>query len=160
MNAAVLKSMFVSLFIALSFATTSAAATDSIEWSYEPNLASVKMGSSVAVCDVNGDGYEDLFVAAANFTNGQNSEGKIFGFYGSASGLPSSPSWSFEANVGEAMIGDLACGGLVDDDNYEDLIVSGPFFDDGTDAGKVWLFFGSAAGLSGIAWTYDIGSTS
>ena len=46
-------------------------------YAYEPDTASEKLGSSSAICDVNGDGYMDIVVGAAT---------KIKVFHGVAAG--------------------------------------------------------------------------
>ena len=54
-----------------------------MDWS---NQAGSSFGISVATAgDVNGDGFSDVLVGACLFDNGQNDEGKVFAYYGSAS---------------------------------------------------------------------------
>jgi hypothetical protein len=52
-------------------------------WVGEGNLASAYFGTAVASAgDVNGDGFPDLLIGAAGFTNGEIGEGRTFMFYG------------------------------------------------------------------------------
>ena len=55
--------------------------------------------------DVNGDGYDDLLVGAEQYDNGQVDEGRVYLFYGSATGLSPTPNWSAESNVAGAKFG-------------------------------------------------------
>jgi hypothetical protein len=78
---------------------------------------------------------------------------KIFVFHGSAAGLPPAPSSSFvstDLNEGRPA---LAVGaGDVNGDGFDDVLVGAPGANGGT--GKVYLHFGSAAGLHAVPdWT-------
>ncbi len=62
--------------------------SSSPNWSFESDQAGAESGISVSTAgDVNGDGYSDVIVGAKSFDNGQNNEGKVFVFNGSAAGL-------------------------------------------------------------------------
>ena len=64
-------------------------------WTYEFNQANTQFGYSVASAgDVNGDNYDDIIVGAAFYDNGQANEGGAFLFFGSGSGISSSPDWN------------------------------------------------------------------
>ena len=64
--------------------------------------------------------------------------------------LSTSPSWSAESNQAGAQFGfSAATAGDVNGDGYSDVIVGAPYYDNGqTDAGKSYVFYGSATGLS------------
>ncbi len=64
--------------------------------------------------------------------------------------LSTSPSWSAESNQAGAQFGfSVSTAGDVNGDGYSDVIVGAPYFDNGqTDAGKTYVFHGSATGLS------------
>ncbi len=113
--------------------------------------AGARSGYSVGTAgDVNGDGFADVIVGAVLYTNGESSEGRAIVFMGSASGIPTQPSWTFEGNQVDADLGlSVGTAGDVDGDGYGDVIVGAPFYDaaDNND-GAAFLFRGSPAGLS------------
>src|SRR5207247_615774 len=79
---------------------------DSPCWTAESNQASAYFGYSVATAgDVNGDGYSDVVIGAYLYDNGQTNEGRIFRYDGSASGLPSVPSWTAESDQASSNLG-------------------------------------------------------
>jgi photosystem II stability/assembly factor-like uncharacterized protein len=72
--------------------------------------------------------------------------------------LSTSPSWSAESDQSGAQFGfSVSTAGDVNGDGYSDVIVGAPYFDNGvTDAGKTFVFYGSATGLSVSAnWTSE-----
>ncbi len=119
-------------------------------WSGESNQPGARFGCSVASAgDVNGDGYSDVIVTAAFYDNGQTDEGRVYVYYGSANGLSDSANWTAETNQNFAYLYSAACAGDVNGDGYSDVIVGSQNYDNGqTDEGRVFVYFGSAAGLS------------
>jgi hypothetical protein len=120
-------------------------------WISESDTATSNFGWSVATAgDVNGDGYSDVIIGAPNFENGQNNEGKVYVFHGSASGLSLTPNWTIQKDQADAHLGSsVSTAGDVNNDGYSDIIFSAPDLDDGeTDEGKVFLHYGSSSGLS------------
>jgi len=101
--------------------------------------------------DINHDHYEDILVAAPRLT------GKVFLYPGSSRGPSEFPVWSSSGdNQGGAAFG-LGLAPLdVNGDRFRDLAI-GAYFQDTpghTDAGKTFLFLGSAFGISKKpAWT-------
>jgi hypothetical protein len=69
-------------------------------------------------------------------------------FLGSASGLASTPVWSFEHNQGEAQLGICAeTAGDVNNDGYDDIVVGSNFYDGvRTRDGGAWVFLGTDTG--------------
>lgn len=70
--------------------------------------------------------------------------------------LLSNAAWSAESNQARAYFGDsVGNAGDVNNDGFEDVLVGAPYFDTPTaDAGRAYLYLGSAAGLSlTAAWT-------
>ena len=114
-------------------------------------------GSTVSSAgDVNGDGYDDAIVGAYGNNNGGNDIGKAYVYLGSAAGLSMTASWTMAGEAaGDYLGSSVASAGDVNDDGYDDVIVGAPNNNDGgNDAGKAYLYLGSAAGLSTSAsWT-------
>ena len=125
----------------------------------EPNVADAFFGDSVGTAgDVNGDGFADVIVGAYRYSNDLYREGGAFVYYGSAAGIPGTPSWTAEGDQYECSFGiSVATAGDVDGDGYTDIIVGSSGYETtGTDRGRLWLFKGSASGLAATAaWTYD-----
>jgi len=113
------------------------------------------LGSSVASAgDVNGDGYDDVIVAANGYSDGESFEGAAFVFLGSASGVsdgsPASAHASFEGDQVDARLSDASCAGDVNGDGFSDVILGAEYYDIGHEQeGAAFLFLGSANGLAG-----------
>jgi hypothetical protein len=112
--------------------------------------------------DVNGDGYDDVIVGAPLYEwdnpHGLIQDGRAFVYHGSALGLSLEPDWITAGNQSNANYGhSVRTAGDVNSDGYDDVIVSANEFDNGeTDEGRVFVFHGSASGLSPEPdWTYE-----
>ncbi|MBK7305565.1 MAG: FG-GAP repeat protein [Chitinophagaceae bacterium] len=118
----------------------------------ESDQAFIQMGYSVASAgDVNGDGYSDVIVGAALYSNGQTSEGAFYIYHGSASGLNSTPASFVESNLtGSCRLGfSVACAGDVNGDAYSDVIVGANGYTIGqSNEGAFYIFHGSSTGIS------------
>ena len=119
-------------------------------------------GFSVSTAgDVNGDGYSDVVVGAHVYDNGQTNEGRAYLDLGSATGLSSTPAWTTESNQAEARYGvSVSTAGDVNGDGYDDVVVGAQNWDTTSpkkdDAGKAYLYLGSADGLSTTpSWTFE-----
>ncbi|MDP4175002.1 MAG: FG-GAP-like repeat-containing protein [Bacteroidota bacterium] len=128
-------------------------------WRVESNQGDAYMGISVASAgDVNGDGYSDVIIGAYAYDNPDHDEGKVYVYYGSASGLLTTPAWTQEGNQADCYFGNsVACAGDVNGDGFSDVIVGAYVYDNGeTDEGKAFLYYGSASGLSQTPnWTAE-----
>jgi hypothetical protein len=120
------------------------------DWIAENDLSGTFFGASVASAgDVNGDGYDDVIVGAPYYNNGQNMEGGAYVFYGSATGLLPVSAWMFESNLAECELGwSVASAGDVNKDGYDDVLVASEYCGVVDREGRVYLFLGSATGLS------------
>lgn len=114
-----------------------------------------RFGFSLAVGDLDDDGYDDLVVGVPYEDSGAMDDGMIAVMYGTSSGLlPAHTEAITQLSAGEIKeSGDrfgysLAVGDL-DDDGVSDLVVGMPWEDhDGaTDNGAFAAFFGSTSGL-------------
>ncbi len=121
-------------------------------WFFELNQDTTDVGMDLQIGkgDINGDGYNDVFFTFPGYDNGQIDEGRVFGFYGSLSGLNTTPSWGVESNIADAYLGRVSVVGDVNGDNYDDLLVGG------VHSGRIDLYFGSASGLKTTSdWFYE-----
>ena len=71
-------------------------------------------------------------------------------FKGSASGLETSPSSTVLGQDDNDYFGqNVLTGRDINDDGHDDIVVTAPYRDsNGTDSGSLYVFFGSAAGIS------------
>jgi hypothetical protein len=107
---------------------------------------------------VNGDGFSDVVIGAWRYSNGQNQEGAVFVYHGSASGLATTPAWSVESNDVDGYMGySVGTAGDVNADGFDDVIISHYYFDNGElNEGRALVYHGSATGLGGSpAWTTE-----
>jgi hypothetical protein len=130
-------------------------------WTAESNQDNSGFGISVASAgDVNGDGFSDVLVGADLYDNGQGNEGRVFIYYGTPSGLPTSPSATVESNQADSEFGiSVAGAGDVNGDGFSDVIIGADAYDQAHfDEGRVYVYFGSAGGLvTGSPWFADGG---
>ncbi|MCF0063966.1 FG-GAP-like repeat-containing protein [Dyadobacter chenwenxiniae] len=114
----------------------------------EMNQPEALFGSFISSAgDLNGDGYGDVAIAAFYYDSGQTSEGAVFIFHGSAAGLDVVPNQILESNQEYASMGSTSSAGDINGDGYGDLIVGMPLFG-GNDAGAVFIYTGSPAGIN------------
>lgn len=111
-------------------------------------VAGEAFGNAVApVGDVNGDGYEDLFIAA--YANNL-STGAGYVFPGSATGIAATPSTTVTGPAMASQFGYAVAGaGDVNGDGFADVIVGAPGLESSTGAFSV--FHGGSGGLATVA---------
>ncbi|MBI3099422.1 MAG: FG-GAP repeat protein, partial [Planctomycetes bacterium] len=128
-------------------------------WTAESDLAGAWFGQSVSTAgDVNGDGYSDVIIGAPYLDNGQADEGRAYVYLGAGSGLASTPVWTAESDQANARFAlSVSTAGDVNGDGYGDVIVGAVLFDNGqTDEGRVYVYHGSATGVTSVAnWTAE-----
>jgi hypothetical protein len=128
-------------------------ATPSVTLNNPAAQALGNFGISVASAgDVNGDGYADVVVGAHMQDNGAGNEGNAFVYYGSAAGIPATPSATLDnpLNQPDGNFGiSVASAGDVNGDGLADLIVGASMQNNGaTDEGTAYLFYGATGGIS------------
>ena len=131
----------------------SASGLSNVNWSTESNQVSAWFGYSVSSAgDVNGDGYSDVIIGSPFYDNGENDEGRVYVFHGSASGLSLSVNWTNDINNVGANYGySVSTAGDVNADGYSDVIIGAPFYSNGqTYEGAVIVYNGSSTGLSAV----------
>jgi hypothetical protein len=133
---------------------------DAPVWTKEINQDFAQFGYSVSTAgDVNGDGLSDIIVGANLLDNGQADEGGAFVYHGSVDAPSQTANWTVDSDQAGAWL--TAAGGGVGDvngDGYQDVMVAAGKYDTATlaDAGKAWLYNGSASGLEDTAsWSAE-----
>ncbi len=129
----------------------------SANWTFDGAQADANLGLAVGPAgDVNGDGYDDIVVGAPFYDAGELTDaGRALVFCGSATGLSPSASWTVDGTqAGESVGGyQVATVGDVNKDGYDDVGIGAYMWDNGaiTNAGKAFVYMGSATGLCGAA---------
>lgn len=114
-------------------------------------IANDKIGISVSLGDITGDGFADLAVGA---TGTSGNKGKVYLFYSSgASGISAANVSAANTNIlgtnANDTFGFTISLGDMNGDGYADLAASANSFPGGSNAGIVYLFYSS--GASGIS---------
>lgn len=116
--------------------------------------ADARFGASVALLDLNGDGYSDAVAGAPYHDDPASAEGAAFVFYGSPAGLPTAPDLYLPnpRDDGGAWMGDcVAAAGDLNGDGFADLAVGALFANNPeNDEGNVFVYFGGPAGVANM----------
>ncbi len=129
------------------------------DWTWDPDWRNTWFGTMAGGAgDVNGDGYDDVFVTDMEYSHGESTEGLVLVFHGGPDGPAPEPSWSWEENRAHVCVGySAAAAGDVNGDGYDDLVVSGAgnwYVTVQPDMQVVHVFHGSPGGLGDQpAWT-------
>ena len=119
-------------------------------WTAESNQVGSEFGRTLSAAgDVNGDGYADVAIGAFFYANGQVSEGRVFVYHGSPTGLGATPAWTAESNQPQGRLGmSVGCAGDVNRDGYSDLIAGVRIIVGGGFVEHAWGYYGSPTGLA------------
>lgn len=121
---------------------------------FKSNQANAYLGQSLASAgDVNGDGFSDLIIGAHLYDNGQNNEGAVMIWHGSASGPNLATAAALHSSQPESAFGYSVSGaGDVNGDGFDDIIVGAPHYDNGqSEEGVAFVFLGTPNGISKTA---------
>ncbi len=132
------------------------------EWEFIGTEYNQHVGLSVSTAgDVNGDGYDDVIVAAPLHEENFLQDGKVMVFHGSPTGLGETPNWVHYGERQHDHFGNsVSWAGDVNADGYDDIIIgTNPETWTTDDPGYASVFLGSASGLSSTrVWSvYDDG---
>ncbi|MBN9688251.1 MULTISPECIES: VCBS repeat-containing protein [unclassified Corallococcus] len=108
-----------------------------------PLLAHGKLSdvATLVTADFDGDGIQDLAVGQRESELSRPTGGAVFIYKGSASGLPTKPTWVLTGETEGALFGDMMAAGDLDGDGIADLAVSSPAADVTIgDSGAVYLY--------------------
>jgi len=125
------------------------------DWLFETNQASNSGAYMLRVgagCDVNGDGYEDAVVGRRDhdYQYAGDDNGRAWLFYGSASGLSTTPARVFDppyVNPSGFFGAAVTCDLDVNSDGFDDILIGMDNYEaDNADEGAVFVWYGSATG--------------
>ncbi|WP_353717490.1 integrin alpha [Dyadobacter sp. 676] len=114
----------------------------------ESNQAEGWLGSAVASAgDVNGDGYSDIIIGCYTYDHGQNDEGQVYIYHGSASSVGPTPASVSSATASGALAGSsVSSAGDIDGNGLDDIVVGAPNYDGGqVNEGAIFISYGDAA---------------
>jgi hypothetical protein len=121
----------------------------SLDWSAGGPEQGGQFGSAVAGGDLNGNGYPDLIIGAPKVSHQAYRSGAVFVYYGAAQGWAAVPDLILSVAQSGARFGASAAVADLNGDGFADLVVGAPEYHNGeTRSGAIFLYYGSAAGIS------------
>ncbi len=97
--------------------------------------------AAIVTGDFDGDGIADVAVGVPESDLGRPSGGAVFIYKGTATGLPSTPTWTLVGDTDTAALGSVMAAGDLDGDGKDDLAIAEPFADvTVADSGAVLLY--------------------
>ena len=129
-------------------------------WTFENDIAFAKLAKVAGKGDINNDGYNDMICSAPAFVGGMEG-GRAYVFYGSATGLATTPGWVKSDMASADYYGQsISIAGNLNGDQFDDVVVSTSEFDDVlNEVGRVDIFYGKASGITVDASVSIIGDT-
>ena len=105
-------------------------------------------GSSIANAgDVNGDGFDDLIVGSSGAVDSLGWPTGITSVYFGGNHTHSNPNWTVDGeDSGDKFGGRVSSAGDVNNDGFDDILITSTWFTQSGGEGKVYLFLGSSTG--------------
>lgn len=122
------------------------------DWSVRGVQRGSKFGGTVAPAgDVNGDGFDDILIAAPEDSSQQPFAGRVALYLGSPTGPNKKADWAMHGPTATAFFGDaMAPLGDINGDGFDDVIIGAPGSDRAASEwpGAAYIFLGTTNGLS------------
>lgn len=116
-------------------------------WTAEGQTSGERFGVALSsASDIDGDGYSDLIVGADGY---DGFKGRVYLYPGGASGPSTPSSWTATGEAAGNCYGHSLSSGDVNGDGYSDVIIGASYY--GSFLGKIYVFYGSWAGLPATA---------
>ncbi len=117
---------------------------------FESNQVNAVFGTSLALGDIDGDGYADVLAGAPAYDFGHSDEGVLFAYLGGGELLSSTHAAQLSTGqMGDSLGVSVDGAGDVNGDGFGDVIVGAPNFDGGeVNEGRALIYTGSASGLN------------
>lgn len=99
--------------------------------------------------DLNGDGFSDVVIGAPDHSKDKVSEGAVFIYLGTASGISTTPILSYKTNLESARLGIVSGPGDINGDGFSDVVAGAySYSNDQEIEGAIYVFYGNKTGVS------------